>query len=142
MKKYLYLILLLLFFCGCNKEKNNYTLETTCTKNAMLNDYRMNYYTWVIEHNGELISNKSWMRSYEYETLSEAIEEEIRAKKDCQDKDYYCDVSRNQKIITYYISYTCGSSSISDNDNCNYLDELKTFEQSGWECTEEKDTNE
>lgn len=146
MKKILFIVFCCLILCGCEK-KADFNLETTCTDNAGPNNGRMNYYTYTLLHNNNTIKEKTWMRSYEYETLSEALKEEKRAKKDCENTDYYCNISRNDKIITYYISYECGKVSMSDTsisiinffsqDECDYYNEIELLEKHGFECTED-----
>lgn len=136
MKKLLFIAVCCLMLCGC-ENKTNSNLETTCTSNAELSDGRMNYYTWTFYHDNNTINKKSWMRSYEYKNLSEAIKEEERAKENCENTDYYCNVSRNNNIITYYISYNCGKASISNTDECNYYNEIKSLENNGFKCKED-----
>lgn len=135
MKKLLLIAVCCLILCGCKKE--NHSLKTICTNDEMLNNSRMNYYAWTLIHSTNTISEKSWIHSYEYETLSEAIKEEERAKENCKNTDYYCNVSRNDKIITYYISYNCGKVSISNIDECNYYNEIKSLEENGFKCKED-----
>lgn len=130
MKKILFVILCCLCLAGCEKSS-----KTVCVDNATLDDGRTNNYTWTLNHNGTKIKEKSWSRIYEYQTLSEAIAEEKRAKEDCKSKDYCCIVSRNDKTITYYISYKCDNNSLEDN-RCNYLMEIKSLEESGFTCTD------
>ena len=96
-------------------------------------------YLCVSLYNKKIIK-KEWSRSYEYKTLSEAIDEEKRFLEECEGSEYYCNASRNGKIIEYYISYNCGDKSPNNDASCDYVEELKSLEQNGWECIE-IDTN-
>ena len=134
MKKLLILVVCCLCLCGCGKERVKLS-ETYCTLDSKLSDSRTNYYTWILKYNNNQIVEKEWKRSYEYKTLSEAIEEEQRYSSECKNKDYHCSITRDNKTVTYHISYECNSNSLNDN-NCNYLKEIKSLENNKFKCKE------
>lgn len=134
MKKLLILVVCCLCLCGCGKEKLKLS-KTYCTLDSRLSDSRTNYYKWILKYNNNKIIEKEWKRSYEYETLSEAIEEEQSYSNECKNKDYYCGITRVNKIVTYHISYECGNNSLNDND-CDYLKEIKSLESNKFTCKE------
>lgn len=142
MKKIIFIFVFCMLLCGCNSDKtvNNKISKTACIDNSTTVSKKLNMYTWYIYHADNLIVEKTWIHNYEYDDLSQAIEYENKFNEGCKEKTYNCSATRNNKIVNEYLSYKCGEGPI-EQENCNYLDEIKDLEKLGFEC-EEKDTNE
>ena len=76
---------------------------------------------------------------YEYDTLNEAINSEESLKKDCNEANYFCNVTRDGNVVSHYISYGCDVNPPNSNDGCNYIEEITKLEDLGFICEEDKE---
>lgn len=133
MKKILLIAICCIYLCGCGKEEN--LLKTTCTSTWNQNNHQ-NYIIWTFKHDGTTIKEKSWEYLYEYDTLDEALKDEKLMKQECQNQNYTCSITRNNKTIKNFMSYKCESDSSKNSDECNYIEEIKSLEKLDFICNE------
>ena len=128
MKKILFIAVCCLCLCGCGKKE----LKTTCSiSTEWINETR------VIIHDGKSIKEEKWERIFTHKNLNSATTEENEINKYCKKQNYSCNIYRKGKTTTTKISFRCGKNTPNENSECDYLNQIKMLEDSGFNCIEE-----
>ena len=133
MKKVLLIIVCCFFFCGCEKDKKinnekkiNNTKYTFCYAS-----YTNGHTSWSIYYDENYnISKDLILISETYDTLSEALNQEISKTEKCNNvkENIDCSVYRSDKVVD--IGYT------NYKPEYDYLDKIEELENIGFECEE------